>query len=173
MAQQFLNAGLSGVGISPVQTTGSVALTDAATIATDCSGPGNYYTVTLGGNRTLGAPTNAQDGLAYYWQITQDGTGGRTLAFNAIFATSPPVNLTAAAVTVLGFVYSATLAKFQLITPTQLAPCVVAKLPTASGNQGVRGIVTDSNATTFMNTVAGSGASIVPVVIDGTNWKIG
>ena len=166
--------------MSTLQTTGiffngSYALTDAATIATDCS-KGLYFTVTLGGNRTLGAPTLFQDGQTYYWQITQDGTGGRTLAFNAIFASSPPVNLTAAAVTVLSFVYSATLGKFQLITPTQLQICVVAKLPAAASFQGVRGMVSDATQTLTAGigaTVAGSGANIVPVVSDGTNWKIG
>lgn len=60
------------------------ALTDAATIATDAS-LGNTFTVTLGGNRTLGAPTNPVDGQKITYRIRQDGTGNRTLAFNAIF----------------------------------------------------------------------------------------
>lgn len=49
----------------------------------------------------------------------------------------------------------------------------VATLPTAVGKTGVRYMVTDANATTFMSTVAGGGANIVPVVSNGTNWKIG
>ncbi len=56
-----------------------VALTDAATIATDAS-RGNHFRVTLGGNRTLGAPTNPTDGQRVLWEIVQDGTGSRTLA---------------------------------------------------------------------------------------------
>ena len=56
-----------------------VALTDAATIATDAS-LGNVFTVTLGGNRTLGAPTNPANGQTCIWSITQDGTGSRTLS---------------------------------------------------------------------------------------------
>ena len=56
-----------------------VALTDAATIATDAS-LGNRFRVTLGGNRTLGAPTNPTDGQQCIWEITQHATGGRTLA---------------------------------------------------------------------------------------------
>lgn len=63
---------------------GTVTLTDAATIATDCS-LGNVFKVTLGDNRTLGAPTNLVDGATYLWRIIQDGTGGRTLAFNSVF----------------------------------------------------------------------------------------
>ena len=61
-----------------------VALTDAATIATDAS-LGNIFTVTLGGNRTLGAPTNPVDGQKITYRIRQDATGSRTLAFNAVF----------------------------------------------------------------------------------------
>ena len=60
------------------------ALTDAATIAWDMAlGPSTR--VTLGGNRTLGAPTNAIAGQAYHLRVIQDGTGGRTLAYNAVF----------------------------------------------------------------------------------------
>lgn len=59
-------------------TDGVAALTDAATIATDASA-GEVFTVTLGGNRTLGAPTNARDGMRRTWRIRQDATGGRTL----------------------------------------------------------------------------------------------
>jgi len=49
----------------------------------------------------------------------------------------------------------------------------VAALPTAVGKTGVRYMVTDANATTFMSTVAGGGANVVPVVSNGTVWKIG
>lgn len=59
-------------------------LTDAATIATNCNN-GNVHTVTLEGNRTLGAPTNLKNGATYVWIIKQDGTGTRTLAYNAVF----------------------------------------------------------------------------------------
>jgi hypothetical protein len=55
-----------------------VALTDAATIATDAA-LGNNFRVTLGGNRTLGVPTNPADGQRCTWLLTQDATGGRTI----------------------------------------------------------------------------------------------
>jgi hypothetical protein len=61
-----------------------VALADGATIATDAA-LSNVFTVTLGGNRTLAAPGNGVARLSYKWVITQDGTGGRTLAFDAAF----------------------------------------------------------------------------------------
>lgn len=59
-----------------------VTLTDAATIAVDMSTFINAQ-VTLGGNRTLGAPTNDKPGQTGVIRIIQDGTGSRTLAFNA------------------------------------------------------------------------------------------
>lgn len=59
-------------------------LTDAATIAVDAS-LGNHFTVTLGGNRTLGNPTNppgaGQDQMILF-AIRQDGTGSRTLTLD-------------------------------------------------------------------------------------------
>lgn len=57
---------------------GVAALTDAATIATDASA-GEVFTVTLGGNRTLGVPTNARDGMRRTWRFRQDATGTRTI----------------------------------------------------------------------------------------------
>jgi hypothetical protein len=83
---------------------GVTALTDATTIATDCA-TGNVFTVTLGGNRTLGLPTNIVAGASYVWIITQDGTGSRTLAYHAAFlfegGTDPTLTTTAGAVDVL------------------------------------------------------------------------
>jgi hypothetical protein len=72
-------------------TKKEITLTDAATIAIDAS-LGNDFLVTLGGNRTLGAPTNPPP--AGYTQeikirIRQDGTGGRTLAYNAAYNFPP------------------------------------------------------------------------------------
>lgn len=64
------------------QATG--ALTDAATITTDAN-TGPVFSVTLGGNRTLANPTNLVSGRTYVWIITQDATGGRTLAYGTTF----------------------------------------------------------------------------------------
>lgn len=61
-----------------------VTLTDAATIAVDLSA-GFDFEVTLGGNRTLGAPTNAKAGQKGIIYVDQDGTGGRTLAFDPVY----------------------------------------------------------------------------------------
>jgi hypothetical protein len=49
----------------------------------------------------------------------------------------------------------------------------VGALPAAAtAGAGARYMVTDANSTTFMSTVAAGGANVVPVVSDGTNWKI-
>lgn len=80
------------------QNVAAVPLTDAATVATDAS-LGNTFTVTLGGNRTLGNPTGVVAGGTYQWIVTQDGTGSRTLAYGANFkwpsGTAPTLTTTA------------------------------------------------------------------------------
>ena len=84
-----------------------VALTDGATIAVDLS-LGNNFSVTLGGNRTLGDPSNVTAGQSGVIVVTQDGTGSRTLAYGGSkykFAggTAPTLTTTAAAVDVLAY----------------------------------------------------------------------
>ena len=80
------------------QAVTPVALTDAATIATDAS-LSNTFTVTLGGNRTLGNPANMTNGAIYNWRVRQDGTGSRTLAYGSKFkwpgGTAPTLTTTA------------------------------------------------------------------------------
>jgi len=66
------------------QVLSITTLTDGATISTDAS-VGNTFRVTLGGNRTLANPTNPLDGQMLLFIVTQDGTGGRTLAFDTKF----------------------------------------------------------------------------------------
>ncbi len=82
------------------------ALTDGATITPDFAAANNF-SVTLGGNRTLANPSNLTAGQSGVIVITQDGTGGRTLAFgsNWKFAagTAPTLTTTAAAVDVLAY----------------------------------------------------------------------
>ena len=84
-----------------------VALTDAATIAVDLS-LGNNFSVTLGGNRILGDPTNVTAGQSGVIVVTQDGTGSRTLSYEGTkykFAggTAPTLTTTASAVDVLAY----------------------------------------------------------------------
>jgi len=82
------------------------SLTDATTIAWDASA-GHVATVTLEDNRTLGAPSNLLAGSTLVLAVTQDGTGSRTLAYNAVFqwqfGTAPTLTTTAGATDVLTF----------------------------------------------------------------------
>ena len=74
-------------------------LTDASTVAWDV-GTSPVAKVTLAGSRTLGAATNAQTGQFISLLIIQDGTGSRTLSFNAAYEfkddTAPTLTTTAA-----------------------------------------------------------------------------
>ena len=83
-----------------------VALTDASTVAVDLS-LGNNFTLTIAGNRTLGAPTNVTAGQSGVIVVTQDGTGSRTLAYNSAYkfagGTAPTLTTTASAVDVLAY----------------------------------------------------------------------
>lgn len=95
------------------------ALTDGATITIDLANANNF-SVTLGGNRTFAAPTNQTAGQSGVIVITQDGTGGRTAAFNSVFkfpgGTAPTLTTTANAVDVVAYyVESATRISARLI----------------------------------------------------------
>ena len=91
----------SGVGFTsftraalhPEQT-----LTDASTISWDV-GTSPVAKVTITDNRTLGAGTNAQTGQFVSLLIIQDGTGSRTISFNAAYEfkddTAPTLTTTA------------------------------------------------------------------------------
>ena len=58
------------------------ALADAATMTPDLAA-GLNFTVTLGGNRTLANPLNAQPGDSGVIVVNQDATGGRALAYGS------------------------------------------------------------------------------------------
>ena len=73
-------------------------LTDGATINWDMSTQ-SVCKVTLGGNRTLAAPTNGSTGQFASILVIQDGTGSRTLTWNAVYEfasdTAPTLTTTA------------------------------------------------------------------------------
>jgi hypothetical protein len=70
---------MSTAGANEVSQT----LSDGATISWNTAS-GRIATVTLGGNRTIGAPTNLKVG-SYILHVLQDATGSRTLTWNAVF----------------------------------------------------------------------------------------
>ena len=77
--QGSLIVGTSSRAYNPIST-----LTDAASITSDFA-KGNNFLVTLAGNRTLAAPSNAVAGQSGSIYIIQDGTGSRTLGYNTVF----------------------------------------------------------------------------------------
>lgn len=94
------------------------------------------------------------DGTHLIWQVNTAGACDFSTGINAI------------SVSALGAVV--------LNNVIQTPPMVVAALPScASGSKGNRSFVSDATATTFLSAVAGSGSNNVPVVCDGTSWKIG
>ena len=74
------------------------ALTDQATITWDASTQ-DVAKVTLAGNRTLGSASNGTTGQFISLLIIQDGTGSRTLTWNAAYEfasdTAPTMTTTA------------------------------------------------------------------------------
>ena len=84
-------------------------LTDQATVAWDASTQ-DVCKLTLGGNRTLAAPTNNTTGQFISILVIQDGTGSRTLTWNAVFEfaadTAPTLTTTASKGDVFVFRYN-------------------------------------------------------------------
>jgi hypothetical protein len=95
-----------------VAQRGSItALTDGATITPDFNAANNY-SLTIGGNRTLANPTNITAGQSGAIVITQDATGGRTLAYGSYWkfpgGTIPTLTTTASAVDVIVYYVEST-----------------------------------------------------------------
>lgn len=87
-----------------------VALTDGPTISVDASA-GNDFRVTLGGNRTIGTPSNPVDGQQIIFQITQGPGGSATVTWDTGYAfpsglPQPILSTSAGQTDVLGFIYS-------------------------------------------------------------------
>ena len=85
-------------------------LTDAATIAVDFA-DSNNFSVTLGGGRTLGNPTNQVAGQSGSLFVVQDGSGSRTLAYSSEWefagGTAPTLSTAASAVDRIDYIVRA------------------------------------------------------------------
>lgn len=95
------------------------ALTDASTISVNANN-GNRQSVTLGGNRTMGNPSNAVNGAQIVFRIKQDGTGSRTVTWSADFRfstslPSPTLSTAAGKVDYIGFEYNAADSKWDCL----------------------------------------------------------
>jgi len=86
-------------------------LTDGATITWDV-GTSPVAKVTLGGNRTISAPTNGATGQFISLAVIQDVTGSRTLTWNSLYEftadTAPTLTTTASKADLFVFRYNGT-----------------------------------------------------------------
>jgi len=93
------------------QGFGTATLTDAASISWNLQTQ-QVAKVTLGGSRTLAAPSNMVDGYTYILRVIQDGTGSRTLSYNSVFkwpnGTAPVLSTAASSIDILTFVSDGT-----------------------------------------------------------------
>ena len=101
------NAAFTGsVQVSTAVNVNTVTLTDAASIVPSFDS-GNTFVVTLGGNRTLAAPTSANIGQSGSIRIIQDATGSRTLSYNSAYqfvsGSAPTMDTSAGAQSILVF----------------------------------------------------------------------
>ncbi len=100
-------ATIAGDAVRYEQVFTTTTLTDQATIAWDASlAPVGAVTITA--NRTIGAPSNLKAGGLYGLIVTQNGTGGWSLTWNAVFkaqggGTMPQPEPTAATITAFSF----------------------------------------------------------------------
>ena len=105
---------VDGPALSTVKT-----LTDASTVTSDFD-TGQNFTLTLAGNRTLGAPSNVDAGQVGSIFIIQDGTGSRTLAYNSIWkfagGTAPVLSTAAGAIDRLDYIVQSGTAIQALLT---------------------------------------------------------
>ena len=96
----------SAVNVSGPVNVNTVTLTDAASIVPNFD-TGNTFVVTLGGNRTLAAPTSANIGQSGSIRVIQDATGGRTLSYNSAYqfvsGSAPVMDTSAGAQSILVF----------------------------------------------------------------------
>jgi len=98
-----------------VQAPVTLTFVGAGTTLVDAS-LGNTFRMTFGaGNTTMGAPSNPTDGQMILFEIKQDGTGSRTITWNAayVWGTDVPVPVlttTANKTDYIGFFYNSTAA---------------------------------------------------------------
>ena len=98
--------------VTALESAGIVSLTDGATISTDASA-GKHFRVTVAGDRTLAAPTNATDGLHRIWEVTASAADrsltlatGSSGSFELTVGVSSPIIITNGKTLFLGAIYS-------------------------------------------------------------------
>jgi hypothetical protein len=102
---------VNGTFITDKGYIAETTLTDGATIAWNMSTQ-SVAKVTLAGNRTVAAPTNGSSGQFASLLVIQDGTGSRTLTWNAVYEfaadTAPTLSTTGGKADLFVFRYNGT-----------------------------------------------------------------
>lgn len=92
-----------------------ITVTEAPTTTIDAA-LGNHQILTLTGNRTMAVPSNPVDGEELFLVVQQDGTGSRTLTWNAVFifenGSAPILATTPGALDFFVMIYNTALTKW-------------------------------------------------------------
>lgn len=104
-----------------LESPGILALTDAATIATDAAA-GKHFRVTITADRTLGVPTNPTDGMHRIWEVTASGanrnltlTTGSSGAFELTTNITSPITILSGKTHFVGAIYNASRARWTVL----------------------------------------------------------
>jgi len=107
--------------VTSLESAGIVALTDGASIATDASA-GKHFRVTVAGDRTLAAPTNAADGMHRVWEITASAADrsltlstGSSGSFELTTNITSPITITSSKTLFLGAIYNASRSRWTVL----------------------------------------------------------
>lgn len=168
LTKSNITASVTGI-YNKAQRGAFVTLTDASTIAVDASLANNFFVV-LGGNRTLGVPTNPVAGQTGVISIMQDITGSRTLAYAwpYQFAGGTAPTLSTGKLVLDQLYYSINKYKTATVTMTIASPCVVTW--TAHGlSSGDRIQLTTSGA---LPTGLAASTTYWVTVIDANTFKL-
>lgn len=168
----------TGTFASPVLTTPAIG-TPSAGVLTNCTGLPLATGITgFAANIAtfLATPSSANLSAAV---TDETGSGALVFGTNATL-TTPTINAPVMTNPTLGVASATSLTASLSVTATTFlksGTSTVAALPSAvASGAGARMMATDANATLTAGIgaiVAGGGANVVPVVSDGTNWRIG
>lgn len=107
--------------VTALESVGIVALTDGASIATDASA-GKHFRVTVAGDRTLAAPTNATDGMHRIWEVTASAADrsltlstGSNGSFELTTNITSPITITNGKTLFLGAIYNASRSRWTIL----------------------------------------------------------
>jgi hypothetical protein len=119
-AQQTALNGLD-TRVTTLESAGIVTLTDGATISTDAAA-GKHFRVSIAGDRTLAAPTNATDGARRIWEVTASSANrnltlatGTSGSFELTTNITSPITITNGKTLFLGAIYNSTRARWTVL----------------------------------------------------------